>query len=56
MSFVISLAPEIFQRKDSQTFGVTENAEVCSEDLIVTGKSESEHDIALKKTAIKINI
>lgn len=49
LPFGISSAPEVFQRKNMEIFGDIQNVEVYFDDIIVSGKDEFEHDIALRK-------
>lgn len=49
LPFGISSAPEVFQRKNFEIFGDLENVEVYFDDVIVSGKTLEEHDVAFNK-------
>lgn len=53
LSFGLSVAPEVFQKKMVQIFGGLENVDVYFDDLIVSGSTEEEHEIAIKKVMEK---
>ena len=47
MPFSLSLASEILQQRNDDTFGDIDNVHVIADDLIIAGKDEQEHDTAL---------
>ena len=49
MPFSISLAPEIFQRKNETIFGDIDDVEVIFVDIVIATKGEREHDEIMKK-------
>ena len=50
----INIAPEIYQRKMYELFGDIDGVLICMDDVIVFGKSESEHDDTLKTVLDRI--
>ena len=47
MPFGISLASEVLQQRNDDTFGGIPNVSIVADDLIIAGKDEHEHDAAL---------
>lgn len=48
LPFGVSSAPEIFQKRNFKIFGDIEGVDIYFDDIIISGESEFEHDIALK--------
>lgn len=53
LPFGIKSAPEIFQRKNMELFGNIKDVNVYFDDLIISGETENDHDIAFKKVMEK---
>lgn len=49
ITFRISSAPEVFQKRNEQLFGDVEGMHVVFDDLIIGGKDDAEHDGILKQ-------
>ncbi|MES9901692.1 MAG: RNase H-like domain-containing protein, partial [Sedimenticola sp.] len=49
LPFGISSASEVFQKRNQQTFGDIEGIQIISDDMIIAGKNEHEHDLTLQK-------
>ena len=49
MPFGISLAPEIFQRKNETIFGDIDDVEVIFDDIVIATIDKLEHDEIMKK-------
>lgn len=47
LPFGLCSAPELFQKKNMEIFGDISNVEIYFDDLIVSGSTEEEHDLAL---------
>ena len=59
LAYGLSVAPEIFQRENTKIFGDIKGVKVLYDDIIITGKTEKEHDRNLEevmKRARKFNV
>ena len=49
LSFGISSAPEVFQRKNYELFGDIPNVHIVFDDIILAAADDDEHDTALRE-------
>ena len=59
MPFGITVAGDVFHRKLDQCFSHLKNVIIIADDIMVVGKNQKEHDIALTNlldTAIECNV
>lgn len=55
LSFGLPIAPEVFQRANTEMFGDIENVGIYIDDLIIAAKDEKEHDKILRQVLERAN-